>query len=66
MEPPLDGETKGYIHGPIHMTKMAATPIYGKNLQNLLDENKKQMPYDLETKHIASKTARFKYGRLCV
>ena len=25
---------KVYINGPGHMTKMAATPIYGKNLQN--------------------------------
>ena len=32
VEPPWDGETKGYINGPGHMTKMAAMPIYGKNL----------------------------------
>ena len=29
--PPWEGETKVYINGPGHMTKMPATPIYGKN-----------------------------------
>ena len=32
MEPPLEGGTKVCINGPGHMTKMAAMPIYGKNL----------------------------------
>ena len=32
VEPPLEGGTKVYINGPGHMTKMAAMPIYGKNL----------------------------------
>ena len=32
VEPPLEGGTKVCINGPGHMTKMAATPIYGKNL----------------------------------
>ena len=32
VEPPWEGGTKVYINGPGHMTKMAATPIYGKNL----------------------------------
>ena len=31
VEPPWVGGTKDYINGPGHMTKMAATPIYGKN-----------------------------------
>ena len=31
VEPPWGGGTKVYINGPGHMTKMAATPIYGKN-----------------------------------
>ena len=31
VEPPWEGSTKVYINGPGHMTKMAATPIYGKN-----------------------------------
>ena len=30
VEPPWEGGTKVYINGPGHMTKMAATPIYGK------------------------------------
>ena len=32
VEPPWEGGTKVYINGPCHMTKMAAMPIYGKNL----------------------------------
>ena len=32
VEPPWEGGTKVYINGPGHMTKTAATPIYGKNL----------------------------------
>ena len=31
VEPPWEGGTKVYINGPGHMTKMAATSIYGKN-----------------------------------
>ena len=33
VEPPWEGVTKVFINGPGHMTKMAATPIYGKNLK---------------------------------
>ena len=33
VEPPWEEETKVYINGPGHMTKMAAMPIYGKNLK---------------------------------
>ena len=33
MEPPWEGGTHVYIYGPGHMTKMAAMPIYGKNLK---------------------------------
>ena len=32
VEPPWEGGTKVYINGPSHVTKMAAMPIYGKNL----------------------------------
>ena len=32
VEPPREGGTKVCINGPGHMTKMAAMPIYGKNL----------------------------------
>ena len=33
VEPPWDGGTKIYSNGPGHMTKVAAMPIYGKNLK---------------------------------
>ena len=33
VERPWEGGTKVCINGPGHMTKMAATPIYGKNLK---------------------------------
>ena len=46
MEPPWDGETKD----PGHMTKMAAMPIYGKNLKNFLLNPKAD---DLETWYAA-------------
>ena len=32
VESPWEGGTKVYINGPGQMTKMAAMPIYGKNL----------------------------------
>ena len=32
VKPPLEGGLNVYINGPGHMTKMAAMPIYGKNL----------------------------------
>ena len=32
VEPPWEGGMKVYINGPGHMAKMAAMPIYGKNL----------------------------------
>ena len=33
VDPPWEEGTKVYINGPGHMTKMAAMPIYGKNLK---------------------------------
>ena len=33
VEPPWEGGKKVYINGLGHMTKMAAMPIYGKNLK---------------------------------
>ena len=33
VEPPWDGGMKVYSNGLGHMTKMAAMPIYGKNLK---------------------------------
>ena len=32
VEPPWEGGTIVYTNGPGHMTKMAAMPIFGKNL----------------------------------
>ena len=54
VEPPWIRGTKVYINGPGHITKMAAMPIYGKNLKNILLQNQKS--YDLETWHEASVT----------
>ena len=42
------------MNGPDHITKMATTPIYGKNLQNFDLQSRKS--YDLETRHAASGT----------
>ena len=33
VESPWDGGTKVCLNGPGHLTKMAAIPIYGKNLK---------------------------------
>ena len=51
--PPWKGGIKVYINGPGHMTKMATMHIYGKNLKNLLQNQKS---YDLETWHAVSGT----------
>ena len=42
MKPPCGGGTKVYSNGPDHMTKMAAIPIYGKNLKQLFFFGTKQ------------------------
>ena len=47
VEPPWDRGTKVCSNGLGHMTKMAAMPIYGKNLKNILLWNQKTD--DLET-----------------
>ena len=39
MELPWDRGTKVCSNGPGHMTKMAAMPIYGRNLKNRLLRN---------------------------
>ena len=52
MESPCNGRMKVCSNGPGHMTKMAAMPIYGKNLKNLLLQN--QRADDLETWYAAS------------
>ena len=43
MEPPWDGGMKVCSNGPGHMTKMAAMPIYGKNLKKIFSETKRPM-----------------------
>ena len=53
VEPPWVGGTRNLYNCPGHKTKMAAMPIYGKNLKNLLQNQKS---YDLETWHVASGT----------
>ena len=52
MESPWDGGTKVCSNGPGYITKMAAMPIYNKNLKNLLIRNQKAD--DLETWYEAS------------
>ena len=47
-----DRGTKVRLDGPGHMTKMAAMPIYGKTLTNLLLKNRKTD--DLETWYVTS------------
>ena len=63
VEPSWDGGMKVCSNGPGHMTKMATMPIYGKNLKNLL---RNQKAYDLETCYVAS-GARIQpsFGPLC-
>ena len=46
-EPPCNGGTKVCSNGQGHINKLAAMPIYGKNLKNLLLRNQKAD--DLET-----------------
>ena len=54
VEPPWEGGTKVCINGPGHMTKMAATSIYGKNLKKSSLQNQ---PADFhETWYVASGT----------
>ena len=48
------GGAKVYINGPGIMTKMAAMPIYGKNLKN--SSSPEPEFYDLETWHVTSGT----------
>ena len=47
MEPPWGGGTKVCSKGPDHMTKMAAMPIYGKNLKKIFSGTKKLMTLKL-------------------
>ena len=48
VEPPWDGETKFWSNGLYHMTKLAAMPIYGKNLKKSYSlEPKGRWPWKL-------------------
>ena len=47
VEPIWEVGTAVYINGPCNMSKMAAMPIYGKTITNLLLQNQKSN--DLET-----------------
>ena len=47
VEPPWEGGTKVCINGPGHMTKMAAIPIYGKNLKKSSPEPAGRFPRNL-------------------
>ena len=60
MEPPWDGGTKVCSNGPGHMTKMAATPIYGKNLKKSSSpEPKGRWPWKLVCSIGCSSTTKF-------
>ena len=52
VESPWDGGIKVYSNGLGHMTNMAAMPIYGKNLKNLLLWNQKAD--DLDSWYVVS------------
>ena len=52
MEPPLDGGTKICSNGAGHVTKMAAMPIYGKNLKKIFySRTQKPMTLKLGMQH---------------
>ena len=60
MEPPLDGGTKACTNGPGHMIKMAAMPIYGKNLWKYSSlELKGRWPWNLVCSIKYSSTTKF-------
>ena len=53
METPYDVGTKVCSNGPGHMTKMAATPIYGKNsLKIFFSRIRRAMTLGLGIKHL--------------
>ena len=51
VEPPWEGGTKVCINVPGHMTKMAAMPIYGKNILQTSPEPVDRFPKILGLKH---------------
>ena len=42
VEPPWDGRMKIWSNGLYHMTKLAAMPIYGKNLKEIISSGTKR------------------------
>ena len=51
MELLKDGRTKVCSNGPGHMTKVAVTPIYGKNIKNIFSRTKRLMTLNLDMHH---------------
>ena len=52
MESPWDGETKVYSNCPGHMTKLAAMPIYDKNIKKIFfSKTKRPMTFKLDMQH---------------
>ena len=61
MESPWDEGTNVYSNGPGHMTKMAAMPIYGKNLKKFFfSKTKRPMALKLGMQHWV-----LKYYQVC-
>ena len=56
---PWDGGMKICSNGPGHMTKMAAMPIYGKNIKNSYLEPKGRWPWKLICSIKYSSTTKF-------
>ena len=50
-EPPWDEGTKLCSNGPGHMTKVAAMPLYGKNLKQSFSGTKRLMTFKLDMQH---------------
>ena len=51
VEPPWDRGTNVCSNGPGHMTKMAAMPIYGKNLKIFFSRTKKPVTLNLSMQY---------------
>ena len=61
VKPPWDGGTKVCSNVPGHMTKMAAMPIYGKNLKKIFfSGTERQMALTLGMQHWV-----LKYSQVC-
>ena len=52
METALDTGTKVCSNGPGHMTKMATTPIYGKNPLKIFSRTRRRMALGLGMQHL--------------